>query len=413
MCVSSFLIHCWIVAEIIEKLSPAQQKTMVHEGAGDPSDFDVDDVLLGTKLASLAVTDDEQDTLKKVGKMNPWHIEALTLITGSEEEAHKPLTYILDKHMKGMKLDCNINKVGMTPGGHFLDTQGYIAHNDEIIVLAYRCTTSIFDWLTNFNVTSSEWELDEDIAQGYSGKCSGLEGLCCTGGKGHKPRVHTGFYNNFLATIPDIQTHIAPLLSPNQPPRKLFVCGHSLGAGIATLAGCYFLLEYDWSVLPQSLVTVTAGSPRACQNGMRDHVLKEMKRLEDKGCGHKVAICRVVNDKDIVATLPPAMLGYRHIDDLVFISENGGIRLIGEGNEGKSSTEDIKAALLATPSDFKQGESQDSNDRSAYQAKVKSIPKILRDHMPDFYLKPMMDVAASTSIKRTATEDEVEVGYKK
>jgi predicted lipase len=127
-----------------------------------------------------------------------------------------------------LTVDTIIDISGVTPGGHPLDTQGYIAHNDEVIVLAYRCTTSLKDWLTNLNTTSSDWEIEEDLAQGYSGFLSGLEGLCCTGGE-YKPRVHTGFYNNFLASAPSIQKYIDPLLKPDQPPRKLYVVGHSLG----------------------------------------------------------------------------------------------------------------------------------------------------------------------------------------
>lgn len=103
----------------------------------------IDDVIQGMKYASLAITDDEPDTLKKVGKMNPWHIEALKIITGSEEEAHQPLTRLLKEYMD-LECDSIIDVSGMTKGGHFLDTQGYIAHNDQVIVLAYRCTTTVF-----------------------------------------------------------------------------------------------------------------------------------------------------------------------------------------------------------------------------------------------------------------------------
>ena len=104
---------------------------------------EIDDVIKGMKYASLAVTDDKEGTLKDIGKMNPWHIEALKIISGSEEEAHKPLTYLLKEYMQ-LECDTIIDVSGITKGGHFLDTQGYIAHNDEVIVLAYRCTTSVF-----------------------------------------------------------------------------------------------------------------------------------------------------------------------------------------------------------------------------------------------------------------------------
>lgn len=82
----------------------------------------LEDLLLGTKLACVAITDDEEGTLAKVGKMNPWHIEALTKICGSEEEAHKPLTHILDRHF-GLEVDKIINLSGWA-GGQPIDTQG-------------------------------------------------------------------------------------------------------------------------------------------------------------------------------------------------------------------------------------------------------------------------------------------------
>ena len=159
--------------------------------AKKPGAIRIDDVLLGTKLACIAITDDNEETLAKVGKMNPWHIEALKMITGSEEEAHKPLTHILDKHFN-LKCDKILDLTGWS-GGRPIDTQGYIAHNDEIIVVSFRCTTSALDWMTNLATTSSEWELDEDVAQGHSGVLSCFEGRCFVKGP-KKPRVHTGVY---------------------------------------------------------------------------------------------------------------------------------------------------------------------------------------------------------------------------
>ena len=106
------------------------------------NDSDVEDVILGMKYAALAITDDKEGTLEKIGKLNPWQIQALKIITGSEVEAHKPLTYLLKQHMN-LECDTIIDISGLTKGGHVLDTQGFIAHNDQVIVLSFRCTTSI------------------------------------------------------------------------------------------------------------------------------------------------------------------------------------------------------------------------------------------------------------------------------
>ena len=355
-----------------------------------PGSIRIEEVCQGMKYAALAITDDKEDTLRKVGKSNPWHVDALKIITGSEEEAHKPLTHILSTHMD-LKVDTIIDVSGVTPGGHPLDTQGYIAHNHEAIVLAFRCTTSFKDWMTNLNTTSSEWELEEDFSQGFSGYFSGLEGYCCNDGK-YKPRVHTGFYNNFLATVPFIKDHIDPLLGHDQPPRKLYVVGHSLGAGIATLATCYFLLEHDFADYPQKLVSITAGSPRACQNSMREVLDAKLAVL---GPLDKAVCARIVRDKDVVPTVPPSIFGFKHVGRLVFITDNGEI-LINPKVKSAISEKEMKSLLEKNP-EIEDGVKEVAEARDDSEATMSStlssyakIPKVFRDHMPQYYLEPLL-----------------------
>ena len=127
------------------------------EYAKQPGAARIEDILLGTKLACVAITDDKENTLTKVGKLNPWHVEALKMITGSEEEAHKPLSHILKTHFN-LEVDTILDLSGFA-GGHAIDTQGYIAHNDEMIVVSFRCTTTALDWYTNFTAGSSECKI--------------------------------------------------------------------------------------------------------------------------------------------------------------------------------------------------------------------------------------------------------------
>ena len=51
----------------------------------------------------------------QVAKANPWQVEALKIVTGSEEAAHKPLTEILDECMN-LKVDEIIDISGLTNG---------------------------------------------------------------------------------------------------------------------------------------------------------------------------------------------------------------------------------------------------------------------------------------------------------
>lgn len=209
-----------------------------------PGGVKIDELVLGMKLASVAITDDKPNTLKNVSKSNPWQKEAIKMITGSKTAAYEPLSDILKNHFD-LTLDTHIDISGIHHG-RALDTQGYIAHNDEIIVLSYRCTTSALDWITNLSTTTSEWEPDVDIDLGHAGYCSCLLGHeWCGLNKEVKPRVHTGFYNNFLATTPMLKEHIVPLLTEKEKPRKLYIVGHSLGAGVVCLSYLR-LFVYQW-----------------------------------------------------------------------------------------------------------------------------------------------------------------------
>lgn len=342
----------------------------------------LEEVCLGMQYASLAITDNKRGTLANIGKVNPWQIEALRVITGSEEQAHKPLRTILAEDMD-LILDWELDISGITKGGQFLDTQGYIAHNDECVVLSFRCTTSAFDWLTNFSTTSSAWELEEDLAQGHAGICSSLDGLCCNGGE-YKPRVHTGFYNNLLAALPRIKRHIDPFLVSYERPRKLFVVGHSLGAGLATLAGCYFMTEYKWERLPQSLVIVTAGSPRACCRSMKEVIDKRRKEL-----GSKVRMYRVVKGDDAVVSVPPKLFGFCHLIDPIKITDGG--RIVVRTREDDPETDLVALTKFVEGEDLVENYDYDEDEdrKTKYDRQVSRIPKALRDHMPDFYLKPL------------------------
>lgn len=353
----------------------------------------LEDIRQGLVLTFLSITDDEPDTLANVGKTNPWQVEALRLITGSERRAHRPLTQIL-KDDQSLEVDKIINITKVTPGGQLIDTQGYIAHNDSIIVLAYRCTTSAFDWIVNFNTTSSVWEIEEDYEQGFSGYCSCLQGLC------HRdsPRVHTGFYNNFLVSLPIIRQYVEPLLAPDQPPRTLFVTGHSLGAGIATLAAVYFLLEFDWNKLPHTFVNVTAGSPRVCGGLMQQIVHDRISVLDPK----KARVYRVVAGRDVVASVPPSMLNFKHIVLPVEIRKpDGKIVMVSkknaagddddqDGDPQSNNRDALRALRRDMPSEVSRSAVTEENTaQSKYERLLSRIPEPLRDHMPEFYIKPV------------------------
>jgi hypothetical protein len=259
-------------------------------------------------------------------------MKTLEHIVGEDHDAARlPLSQILSNYFD-LNIDCWMDESGIKKF-RFVDTQGFIAscQDDSTIVLSYRFSTTLYDWATNINMTSSEWELDVDEKLGHAGFCSCLDGLftkyCTSRGK---PRVHTGFYNNFIYTIPYIRKHILDKLLPkdgnNQAkPIKVYICGASLGAAIATLAYVFVLQELfpylrDPTRPNHKIICVTAGCPRVGDKrfcSMVHDMVKELRPMD------RTVNARMVYNQDLVPHIPFHVMRFAHLDKLVFITENG------------------------------------------------------------------------------------------
>lgn len=119
--------------------------------------------------------------------------------------------------------------------------------------------------------------------------------------------VHEGF----LDALDSVWGKIEPALM--QLSGSVFFTGHSLGAALATLAATRFA--------PAALYTF--GSPR-----VGDAAWAALLR------GNLPRIYRLVVEEDIVATLPPAVLGFEHIGELRTLH-------VSDGEVGFSAMTDI------------------------------------------------------------------------
>ena len=338
-----------------------------------PSAIKIDEVLAGVSLATIAETSDVEGAYDERQKADPWLTEAIKTVCGSENEARKTLPAILKRKM-GLELDVQIEVNG---------AKGYIAHDDETIVLAFSRATPLKDGLANLDTdsTSKDWYVPPS-PEDDDGVLAILQRMCIDGyafGGETKPKVHSGFFESFSESLPLIRQHIDPLLTPDQPKRKLFVVGSSLGAGVATLATCYFILEHDWTILPHKLVSVTAGGPRACQNSLAEIVEKKLDQLRPL---NKAVVCRVVNATDVVPSLPPASKGFKHVGKLVYLSEDGSI-MINPRIKHSVKHDDLMALLENLP--------QIDKTDSVRLSSIATIPKPLQDHFLEFYLLPLLD----------------------
>lgn len=169
------------------------------------------------------------------------------------------------------------------------------------------------------------------------------------------------------------------MLKEDQPPRTLYVVGHSLGGGVATVAACYFLLGFDWTKLPHKFVSVTAGSPRSCATSMKTVIDERLQVL-----GDKATLYRLVKDRDVVPKVPPTFLAFHHLGPAVNIDDDGTIYMkdVFVPDEEGDADSSVFRDLTITPS-LSDLDIENVPDKTRYERWIARVPKSLRDHMPE------------------------------
>ncbi|MBM3724464.1 MAG: lipase family protein [Acidobacteria bacterium] len=152
----------------------------------------------------------------------------------------------------------------------FLDqggTQGFIAAGSTAMIVAFRGTASVRDWV--FNV-----ETDHE--------------------PGPVGRVHRGFQNAFEK----VQEVVVPRVITDRGDLPLFITGHSLGGAITRICAARF--HFVEGIPVQGVYTF--GQPRVGDETFRHQYASAL--------GPRTS--RYVNDNDIVPHVPPFRFGFRH-----------------------------------------------------------------------------------------------------
>lgn len=159
-----------------------------------------------------------------------------------------------------------------------LDTQAFIMQNERAMVLAFRGTASIRDWMT---------DADIQLVNGPAGK------------------VHDGFQCGLNA----VWRYMWNFLDVRRGQRGLWITGHSLGAALATLATAKLRLEKKHPV--NGLYTF--GSPRVGN--------EEFAQSFENDFGGRAF--RFVNNNDIVPRVPFRLMNYRHVGMFKYFDPKG------------------------------------------------------------------------------------------
>lgn len=195
------------------------------------------------------------------------------------------------------------------------DLQGYTGVLNKSIFVAYRGSSSVLNWLSDFEVVKKPYLTYPE--------CN------CT--------VHKGFYtattNLKESTIKSVQN-----LKAKYGYSDVIVTGHSLGAAIAQLIGM------ELSAVNIKNQVYNFGQPRIGDNKYAGFV----NTITDD-------LWRFTHNKDSVPHLPPMSMGYLHSCREVFELESGELHMCSE-----VQCEDPKCADQYSATDV------DSDDHSIY-----------------------------------------------
>jgi len=139
-------------------------------------------------------------------------------------------------------------------------------------------------------------------------------------------RVHRGF----KAEVDELWPMVCDDLTAIMPKQKLWFCGHSLGAAMATIMAsrCHY-----YASVPNPEELYTYGSPRVGWKGYVVHL----------GVVHH----RWKNNNDIVTTVPPTFLGYKHHGTEHYMNAYGNVRKISGWQRVKDKWRGIWMGLKA------------------------------------------------------------------
>jgi triacylglycerol lipase len=170
-------------------------------------------------------------------------------------------------------------------------TQGTLVRGRDFALLVFRGTLGADDWISDLDCRPVPWQ-----------------------GPG---RVHEGFSRQLRAVWAEVREALDALDVP------VFYAGHSLGAALATLAAALRFAE--GGAPPAALYTF--GSPRVGTAEFAGAFPASFRHW------------RVVNDRDLVAAVPPRRLGdavfgasYRHVGSPLRLC-NGALELGGDDDE--------------------------------------------------------------------------------
>jgi len=177
-------------------------------------------------------------------------------------------------------------------------TQCFFATAPDAVIVSFRGTKELGDWLANLNVLST--------TRTYG-------------------TVHRGFLGAFQVVEKRLETLMAPFRG-----RPVVITGHSLGGALALIAAAEWQGKHDVSWVH------TCGQPAVGKRDFQEFIEKQYGDI----------YFRFVNDDDVVPMVPPF---YRHAGRLIHFGEDDGIERTFDSPELESLGIDLGPVMEETP----------------------------------------------------------------
>ncbi|KAJ2494037.1 hypothetical protein IWW37_000115 [Coemansia sp. RSA 2050] len=218
--------------------------------------------------------------------------------------------------------DCPINCQSANTAGTVVDYHwslkvvpsfGFVAHKDDTkeIIVSWRGSTTLKDWVTNFQIVPTPWPAH-------------INGSA----------VHSGFLYAYSAGASKIKAVVAGL-AQKYPDYKIVLTGHSLGGAQATLAAVDIASEHpEWV---NRLELYTYGQPRVGNAAFSDWLSKQ-----------PFSIFRAVYREDVVAQVPLRSMGFQHQAQEVWYNSNTQTTFCGSDAENPTCQNSVSALRWST-----------------------------------------------------------------
>jgi len=242
-------------------------------------------------------------------------------------EALGPLQLNLDYwlHHRGSSSGEGIDKIDT------IDTQGFVASNQDLVVVAFRGTEVAADNVADVLTDAQAWKQSLDWFDGLEGP--------------DRPRAHHGFVEALDAAWDELWGALTELGAAN-PSRPIWFTGHSLGGALAVLAASRYELERrrenrrretlaeEWlkdgdgadvhariraeaAPLPPVARIHTIGQPAVGDERLADWLSATFGQR----------LVRTINNRDVVPRLPSSLIGYAHAGTQFYFDSFGRMKI--------------------------------------------------------------------------------------